>query len=56
MTATGFVETVEARDRGARLVLRVTGMDGVAPDARPERVRVSLRLRKHGSDAYYGQR
>ena len=43
VTATGFVETVEARDRGSRIVLRVTSMDGVPEGARPERVRVSLR-------------
>ena len=39
----GFVESVEARDAGARIVLLTTGMAGVAPEGRPRRVRVSIR-------------
>ena len=40
----GFVETVEARSGGgARLVIRVTKMDGVTDAARPPRVRVTTR-------------
>lgn len=39
----GFVEAVEARDAGARLVVLVTGLAGVAPEQRPKRVRVTIR-------------
>jgi competence protein ComEC len=40
---TGFVESVEARDAGARLVLLVTGIAGVEPARQPKRVRVNVR-------------
>ncbi len=40
---TGFVESIEARDAGARLVVLVTSLAGVAPERTPRRVRVSLR-------------
>lgn len=40
---TGFVESVEVRDVGARLVLRVTDIAGVPIEARPRRVRVNIR-------------
>ncbi|MBA1157315.1 ComEC/Rec2 family competence protein [Microvirga mediterraneensis] len=40
---TGFIETIEEREGGKRLLLRVTGMKGVADAERPERVRVSVR-------------
>lgn len=40
---TGFVESVEARDAGARLVLVVTDIAGVPPESRPKRVRVNIR-------------
>lgn len=39
----GFVESVEARDAGARLVLLTTAMAGVAPENLPKRVRVNIR-------------
>ncbi|MFN3674143.1 MAG: ComEC/Rec2 family competence protein, partial [Bosea sp. (in: a-proteobacteria)] len=37
----GFVESVEARAPGARLVLRVTDMPGLAPEQQPRRVRMN---------------
>jgi competence protein ComEC len=40
---TGFVESVEARDVGARLVILVTGLAGVEPERWPRRVRVNVR-------------
>ncbi|EIM29690.1 ComEC/Rec2-related protein [Microvirga lotononidis] len=40
---TGFIETVEDREGGKRLLLRLTGMMGVADAGRPERIRVSVR-------------
>lgn len=40
---TGFVESVEARDSGARLVLLVTEIAGVPEAERPKRVRVNIR-------------
>lgn len=40
---TGFVETVEARDSGARLVLLVTEIAGLPAAERPKRVRVNIR-------------
>ncbi len=40
---TGFVESVEARDVGARLVLLITDVAGLALEARPRRVRVNIR-------------
>lgn len=40
---TGFVESVEARDVGARLVLLITDIAGLAPESRPRRVRVNIR-------------
>lgn len=39
----GFVESVEARDAGARLVLLVTDMAGLSMEGRPKRVRVNIR-------------
>jgi len=39
----GFVESVEARDNGARIVLLVTDLANVPADVRPKRVRVSMR-------------
>lgn len=39
----GFVESVEARDNGARIVLLVTDLAAVPAEQRPKRVRVSLR-------------
>lgn len=39
----GFVESVEMRDVGARLVIRVTGMPGVEASAWPHRIRVNAR-------------
>jgi competence protein ComEC len=39
----GFVESIEARDAGARLVVLVTGIAGVEPDGQPRRVRVNIR-------------
>ena len=39
----GFVESVEARDNGARIVLLVTDLANVPVDQRPKRVRVSTR-------------
>lgn len=40
---TGFVESVEARDAGARLVILVTGIAGLEPALWPKRVRVNIR-------------
>jgi len=40
---TGFVESVEARDSGARLVLLVTEIAGLPEAERPKRVRVNIR-------------
>ena len=40
---TGFVESVEARDAGARLVILVTGLAGLEPERWPKRVRVNIR-------------
>ncbi len=40
---TGFVESVEARDSGARLVVLVTDLANVPVDQRPKRVRVNIR-------------
>lgn len=39
----GFVEAVEARDAGARLVILVTGLAGLEPERWPRRVRVNVR-------------
>jgi len=39
----GFVESVEARDKGARLVLLVTDIAGLPAGSRPKRVRVNTR-------------
>lgn len=39
----GFVESVEARDAGARLVLLVTDIAGLPAEKRPKRVRVNIR-------------
>lgn len=39
----GFVESVEARDAGARLVIRVTGIAGLDRPFWPKRVRVNIR-------------
>lgn len=40
---TGFVESVEARDAGARIVLLVTGLAGFEAGNQPRRVRVNVR-------------
>ncbi|WP_248313211.1 ComEC/Rec2 family competence protein [Bosea sp. F3-2] len=40
---TGFVESVEARDNGARIVLLVTDFAGIPAAERPRRVRVNTR-------------
>jgi len=40
---TGFVEMVEARDAGARLVILVTGIAGLEPERWPKRVRANVR-------------
>jgi competence protein ComEC len=40
---TGFIEAVEERGQGARLTLRVTGMDRLVETERPHRVRVAVR-------------
>ena len=40
---TGFIEAIEDREEGKRLLLRVTDMKDVAEAERPERVRVSVR-------------
>lgn len=40
---TGFVESVEARDAGARLIVLVTGIAGLDPAQQPRRVRVNIR-------------
>lgn len=39
----GFVESVEARDAGARLVMLVTGIAGLETARQPKRVRVNIR-------------
>ncbi|PTM43164.1 DUF4131 domain-containing protein [Bosea sp. 124] len=39
----GFVESVEARDAGARLVILVTSLAGLEPERWPRRVRVNIR-------------
>lgn len=39
---TGFVETVEKRGGGSRIVVILTGFSDLAPEIRPNRVRVSL--------------
>lgn len=38
---TGFVEALEQREKGVRMVLLVTDMPGIAPAQRPRRVRVN---------------
>lgn len=42
-TLSGFVESVEARPQGPRIVVAVTALTGVDDAARPRRVRVTLR-------------
>lgn len=39
----GFVETVEARDAGARVIVLVTGIAGLDPEQLPKRVRVNIK-------------
>jgi competence protein ComEC len=39
----GFVESIEQRERGVRVVIRVEKLEGVAPEWTPGRVRVTLR-------------
>jgi competence protein ComEC len=41
---TGYVESVEARDAGARLVVLVTGIAGVDRERQPKRVRVNIKV------------
>jgi competence protein ComEC len=40
---TGFIEAVEERDEGKRILLKVTSLQGVSDGERPERVRVTIR-------------
>lgn len=40
---TGFIEALDEREQGARLIVRVAGFAGLAPEATPTRVRVSYR-------------
>ena len=42
----GFVENIEERDRGARIVIRVEHLEGFTPEWTPARVRVTLRDRR----------
>jgi competence protein ComEC len=42
---TGFVETVDDRGQGGRMLIRVASVEGLAPDATPQRVRVTTRRR-----------
>lgn len=42
---TGFVESIDARADGARLMLRVGSVAGLAPENTPQRVRVNMRGR-----------
>jgi competence protein ComEC len=39
----GFIEAVEDREEGKRILLRVVSLQGVAEPERPERVRISIR-------------
>jgi competence protein ComEC len=39
----GFVESIEQRERGVRIVIRVVSLEDVAPEWTPARVRVTLR-------------
>jgi len=39
----GFIEAVEDREQGKRILLRVVSLQGVADTERPQRVRVSVR-------------
>jgi competence protein ComEC len=43
---TGFVETIEERPNGARLVVRLHTLDKTPPERRPQRVRVTVRGRQ----------
>jgi competence protein ComEC len=40
---TGFIEAVEERPQGARIILRVTRIDGLPDAVKPERVRLTVR-------------
>lgn len=42
-TLSGFVEQVDHRREGARIVLRITKADGLAPDVTPSRARLTTR-------------
>lgn len=42
---TGFVETVDDRGAGGRMLIRVASIEGLAPDATPARVRVTTKAR-----------
>ncbi len=42
---TGYVESIDARGDGARLMVRVGSVAGLAPERTPERVRVNMRGR-----------
>ncbi len=44
---TGFIEAVEDRETGKRVLLNVTSLQGVADSERPERVRVTIRKGDH---------
>jgi competence protein ComEC len=44
---TGFIEAVEDRETGKRILLKVTTIQGLADSGRPERVRVTIRKGDH---------
>lgn len=48
----GFIEAVEDREEGKRILLRVSSLEGVTETERPQRVRVSIR---NGDDLSAGQ-
>jgi competence protein ComEC len=43
----GFIEAVEDREAGKRILLKVTSIQGLADSGRPERVRVTIRKGDH---------
>ena len=55
VTLTGFVEEAERTDRGTRLLLRVAGIERLAPEKTPYRVRVSLRGDPEGERIAVGE-
>jgi len=46
-SVSGFIETVEERGQGRRLLLRVSRIEGISADATPRYVRVSTRSADH---------